>query len=34
MLNYEDAVKTILDNVKTLGTAKKASPRLGGPCAR
>jgi uncharacterized protein (DUF4213/DUF364 family) len=23
MLNYEDAVKTILDNVKMLGTAKK-----------
>jgi hypothetical protein len=23
MLNYENAVKTILDNIKTLGTAKK-----------
>lgn len=34
MLNYEDAVKTILDNVKTLGTAKKSPPRLGGPRGR
>ena len=29
MLHYEDAVKTILDNVKTLGTAKKSLSSIG-----